>query len=165
MLIRPRCLQSPFLRLSTWANPEKLIGTSHSTVSSESCLHDPPQQLPLHIVPNSFFLPFLLFYCFSSTVVSILPPPIPSIPAIPTSHPRSYPLWFCPCVLHTHSWKPSSLFSPLPLPTSFLVTVHLFLNSVSLVILVLLHFYYYNPTSELKNSDTYLIFTRCQAQC
>ena len=44
------------------------------------------------------------------------------------------PLWFCPCVLHSSSWKP---FSPLSLPPSPLAIVRLFLTSMSLVIFCL----------------------------
>ena len=39
--------------------------------------------------PCRFFNLFL--YCCSSIVASICPPPLPTTPAIPTSHPRSYP--------------------------------------------------------------------------
>ena len=42
---------------------------------------------------------FNFFYCCSSTVVSIFPPPLPPTPAIPTSHPSSHPssvLSLCP---------------------------------------------------------------------
>ena len=47
------------------------------------------------------------------------PPPQPSPPLTPDPT----PLWFCPCVLYTCSWKPFPLFPPLSSPTSPLVTV------------------------------------------
>ena len=77
-----------------------------------------------------------LFHCCSSTVVCIypsttLPPPQPSLPPSPASTPS----WFCPCVLYSYSWNP---FPPLSLPTSPLVTVKLYLISMSLVLFCLL---------------------------
>ena len=49
----------------------------------------------------------LFFYCCSSTVVSICSPPLPSTPAIPTSHPLSCPpLVLSMCPLYTFL-KPS----------------------------------------------------------
>ena len=80
------------------------------------------------------FFSWIFKNCCSSTVVSILPPPQPSPP--PTLDPT--PHWFCPCVLHTCSWKTFLLFPPLSLPTSPLVTVSLFFVSMSLVIFCLL---------------------------
>ena len=67
---------------------------------------------------NPVFLVFVLeilkcCYCCSSTVVSILPPPCPTTPAILTFHPRTYTLWFCPCVLYTSSLMALPLISPL----------------------------------------------------
>ena len=80
---------------------------------------------------------FNIFYCCSSTVVSSphhSPPPQP--PPLPTLDPT--PLWFCPCVLYTCSWKLFCLSPPLSPPTSPLVTVSLFFISMSLVIFCLL---------------------------
>ena len=45
------------------------------------------------------YTPFFIFYCCSSTFVSVSPPPLLPTPAIPTSHPQSYPalaLFMCP---------------------------------------------------------------------
>ena len=70
------------------------------------------------------------FYC-SSTVVSIFNPPWSPTPPIPTSHPRTYPLWLCTCVLYTCSLMDLPLFSPIiPLPPTPLVTVSLFFISM-----------------------------------
>ena len=56
-----------------------------------------------------------LLYCCSITVVCIFSPPLPPTPAkltfLPCFHP---PLWFCPYVLYSSSWKPFSLLSPPP---------------------------------------------------
>ena len=67
-----------------------------------------------------FFFSFL-FYCCSSIVVSIFSPPLPIAPAIPTSHPQSYLLWFCPCVRYRCSWNPSLFLPIIPsyLPSSY----------------------------------------------
>ena len=87
------------------------------------------------------FLNFLLniiiiFYCCSSTVVSIFFPPLPPTPAIPTSHPQSYPLWLCPCVLYTCCRKPLPRSAPLsPAPPLWLVSILFFFN-----------FYFYSVT-------------------
>ena len=67
------------------------------------------------------------FYCCSSTVVSIfyphhLPPVAPPIPA---SHPQTYALWFCPCVLYTCSLVALPLYS-----TTILLSPPLWLLSV-----------------------------------
>ena len=57
----------------------------------------------------------VFFYCCSSTVVSIFSSTIP-----PAYHPRSYPLWLCPCVLHTCSLTALPLFPPIiPLPSGY----------------------------------------------
>ena len=42
-------------------------------------------------------LKLFLFYFF----VSIFSPPLPLTPPIPASHPRTYALWLCPCVLYS----------------------------------------------------------------
>ena len=63
------------------------------------------------------------------------PPSLTPTPAKPTSLPCFHPPpWFCPCVLYSSSWKP---FPPYP-PSSPLLTVTLFLISMSLVIFCLL---------------------------
>ena len=52
------------------------------------------------------------FYCCSSTIVSIFTPPRPPpAPPIPASHPWTYPLWLCPCVLYTCSLMTLPLLS------------------------------------------------------
>ena len=74
------------------------------------------------------------FYCCSSIVVSIFFSPLPSTPAIPTSHPWSYfplVLSMCPSYMFL---KTLPLFPPSSPPTSPLVTISLFLFSLSLVI-------------------------------
>ena len=94
-------------------------------------------------------LQFLIyFYCFTLEIIILLLlnyfivvqlqlsafslHPSPPTPAKPTSLPCFHPPpWFCPCVLYSGSWKP---FPPLSPPTSPLVTVRLFLISMSLVI-------------------------------
>ena len=96
----------------------------------------------LRLVHLGFFK--LLFFVFNYFIVVQLqlpvftpttpPPPQPS----PSPAPASTSNWFCPCVLHSCSWKPFPLFPPLSPPTSPLVTVRLFLISMSLVIFSLL---------------------------
>ena len=77
------------------------------------------------------FFNFLIFYCCSSTVVSVFPhlfpQPQPSPP--PTLDPNS--LWFCPCVLYTCSL----MILPTPCyPLPFLSGYYLFFISMSLII-------------------------------
>ena len=87
--------------------------------------------------PSSIFFPqFAISYIFlknsywySITVVCIYPTTPHHKPSPPPSL-ASTPLWFCPCVLLP--------FSPLSSPISPLVTVRLFLISMSLVIFCLL---------------------------
>ena len=79
-----------------------------------------------------FYLFIYLFYC-SSTVVSIFNRPWRPSPPIPASHPRTYPLWLCPCVLHTCSLRTFPYFPYYPCLPSHLVTVSLFFISISLV--------------------------------
>ena len=77
-----------------------------------------------------FLILFLLKYSF-------LPFPSPPQPSpLPSS--VSTPPWFCPCVLYSCSCKPFTLFPLLCPPLSPLVTVLLFLISMSLVIFCLL---------------------------
>ena len=63
------------------------------------------------------------FYCCSSTVVSIFTSSWPPAPPIPTSHPRTYRLWLCPCVLYICSLMVLSLCSPIitssPIPSGY----------------------------------------------
>ena len=94
----------------------------------------------IHITFIKYIILFLLvivFYYCSSTVIFILPPaqhmpqPCPS----PTLNP--IPLWLCLWVLYTCSLKTLPPFLPLTPPTSSLVTVSLFLISMSLVLFCL----------------------------
>ena len=81
------------------------------------------------------FFGFVLFFNYFTSVQLQLSSFTPT-PAITTSLPCfNLPPWFCPCVLYRCSWKLSSPLSP---PHSPLVTVRLFLISVSLVIFCLL---------------------------
>ena len=73
---------------------------------------------------------FHIFYCCSSTVVSIFPPPFPPPHPSPPPTLNPFPLWLCPCVLYSSSWKSFSSLSP---PHSPLAIVRLFLTSMSLV--------------------------------
>ena len=57
------------------------------------------------------FFYFLIFV--QVQLYSIFIPPRPLIPPIPASHPRTYPLWLCPCVLYTWSLVALPLFSPI----------------------------------------------------
>ena len=87
-----------------------------------------------------FSLSFSLsFYCFSSTVVSIMPPLLPTTPATPTFHTLIYPpltLDMAPLYKFLDKFLDLSLLlSPL---TSPLVTISLLFISVSLVIFCLL---------------------------
>ena len=72
--------------------------------------------------PSSYFFNvnlvfYFFFYCCSSTVVSIFTPPQSPTPSISASHPWTYLLWLCPCVLYTCSLVDFPLFSPIiPLP-------------------------------------------------
>ena len=63
-----------------------------------------------------FFLFFLFLNCFSSTIVSIYPPPVPSSPCIPTSHPHPTPLAFVHVSFIRVSWRLFSYFSHYPSP-------------------------------------------------
>ena len=79
----------------------------------------------------------IIFYCCSSTVVSIFPPPLSPTPPAPTSHPQAYPpLALSMGPLYMLLDDSSTSFSPLSL--SPLVTVILFFISMSLVIFCLL---------------------------
>ena len=85
---------------------------------------------------RGFFVCFILFYCYSITVVCIFSPYLLPTPAKPTCLPILHPPpWFCPCVLYSSSCKP---FSPLSPPHSPLAIVRLFLTSMSPVIFCLL---------------------------
>ena len=81
---------------------------------------------------------WLIFYCFSSTVIPTFPLQFPPAPSLPTSHPWSYPLWLCPSVLYSCSWKPFPYFPPLSFSPLPLVIVCFFFISKSLVIFCLL---------------------------
>ena len=89
-----------------------------------------------------YFIYFLkLFYCCSSTVVCITPDHFPRNPSHPHRPPLLPPTLGFVCVSFiVVPENPSLLSPPLPLspPTSPLVTVRLFLISVSLVIFCLL---------------------------
>ena len=91
--------------------PERANGKCWQNVLSKS------QESQNHrvVVPLEALL-FFFFYCCSSTVVSISPASFP--PTHPSPPPTLYPtpLWLCPCVLYTCSWKPFPLFFPIPLP-------------------------------------------------
>ena len=84
-----------------------------------------------------FPLIFKIFFTFFIVVqvqLSPFPPAPPFHPShspLPTLGPT--PLWFCPCVLYTCSWKPFPLLPPLsPLPSP-LVTVSLFLGKYHMI--------------------------------
>ena len=62
---------------------------------------------------SRYTLIYLFLNCCSSTVVSIFTPSHSLTPPISTSHPRTYPLGLCPCVLYTCSLKDLPLFSPI----------------------------------------------------
>ena len=81
-----------------------------------------------------FLLNTFQFYSCSSTVFCLFSPPLPhpSYPHLPALFPPRRR--FCPCVLFNCSSKPFTLFPPLSPPLSPLVTVSLFLISMSLVI-------------------------------
>ena len=67
---------------------------------------------------NLFFYSNSLFYCCSSTVVSIFS--LPLSPTPPTLNP--YPFWICPWVLYTCSLRILPLLSPIThsyLPSSY----------------------------------------------
>ena len=91
------------------------------------------------------FLKKLLIFLllFNYGCLHFLPTSLPH-PTKPTSLPCFHlPLWFCPCVLYSSSWKP---FSPLSPPHSPLAIVKLLLTSMSLVIFCLLFsFVDYDP--------------------
>ena len=75
-----------------------------------------------------------LFLLLSSTVFSIFTPPRPPAPPISASHLRTYPFGFVH-LSFTHVLDgPSPIFPHYPSPTSLLVTVSLFLISMSLFI-------------------------------
>ena len=79
---------------------------------------------------HNFFQLKIILLLFNYTCLHFLPTPAkPTF--LPSFHP---PLWFCPCVLYSSSWKPFPHFLPLSPPAFPLVTVSLFLISMSLVI-------------------------------
>ena len=84
-----------------------------------------------HIPPTQ-----LVFYCFSSTVVSIFTPPHTPASPILASHPQTYPCWLCPCVLYTCSLMALPLLSPIILSRPSYVS--LFFISMFLVVFCLL---------------------------
>ena len=75
---------------------------------------------------------FILLFKYSCLLFLPTTAPHPSHPHVPPMIPT--PLWFCPCVLYRCSWKPFPIFPPLSPAPYPLVTVSLFLISVSLVI-------------------------------
>ena len=86
-------------------------------------------------IVNKIYI-FLIFYCYSITVVCIFFSSLHPTPVKPTSLPYLHPPpWFCPCDLYSSSCNP--LFSLSP-PHSPLPIVRLFLTSMSLVIFCLL---------------------------
>ena len=56
-----------------------------------------------------YFLLYFLLFNYSCLHFHLTTTPTPPILA---SHPRTYPLWFCPCVLYRCSWKPFPFFTP-----------------------------------------------------
>ena len=81
-----------------------------------------------------FIFIFIFFYCCSSTVVSIFCPlhsPLPQPSPLPTLYPT--PFWLCPCVHYTCFLTTLTPLPPLAPSTSPVVTISLFLFSVSLV--------------------------------
>ena len=80
---------------------------------------------------------FLLLFKYSCLHFPLTTTPSP---AIPTSHPQSYPTLALSMVLYTCSLTTLPPPPPLSLPNSPLVTVNLFLISMSLVIFCLLCF-------------------------
>ena len=68
---------------------------------------------------TSLFL--LIFSCCSSKAVSISSHHSSSTQSSPAHTQEPKPLWYCPCVLYTYSWKPSQLPPPpiYPLPPPF----------------------------------------------
>ena len=92
--------------------------------------------LSLYILTCLVISFFFNFYCHSITVVCIFSPSFLPTPAEPTSLPCLHPpLWFCPRLLYSSSWKHLSPLSP---PHSPLAIVRLFISSMSLVIFCLL---------------------------
>ena len=86
---------------------------------------------------------FVIFFIVVHVHLSAFPPDnFPTTPAIPTCLPCFQPLWFCLSVLYSCSWKGTtqgaSITPPLSPHTSPLVTISLFLISMSLVIFCLL---------------------------
>ena len=69
--------------------------------------------LKINDIRSFFFLFSLFFYCCSSTVVSIFTPSCPPIPPIPASHPQTYHLWLCLCILYTCSLMDLPQFFPI----------------------------------------------------
>ena len=59
-----------------------------------------------------------IFYCCSSTAVSIFTPPCPPTPPIPTSYSRNYSIWLCPSVLYTCSLMALTLLSSSSMVTA-----------------------------------------------
>ena len=103
------------------------------------CIIEKQQRLvPDNKFWSFFFYYFLNYFNFFIVVQVQLSPfsPHHSPPSQPSSLPtlNPTPLWFCPCVLYTCSWKPLPLFLPLAPPTSLLVTVSLFFISMSLIL-------------------------------
>ena len=93
----------------------------------------------MHKPSTCFFFFFKLFYCCSSTFVSIFTSPLFLTPPTPSSHPQSYAfLAFCPWVLYTCFLMTLLHLPPLSPSPSLLVTVSSFFISMSLVIFCML---------------------------
>ena len=96
----------------------------------------------LKIFKNICWL-FLTFFklLFKYSCLHFPPPLLPPSPPIPTSHPWSYPIWFCPWVLYMCSLKTLPLFSPIipffPLPSGQCQFI-LYLNVSSSILIVCL---------------------------
>ena len=99
----------------------------------------------LQLLHRTVFLFSFLFFLFNYFIVVQLQLSAFTSPPQPNPPPSlaSAPPWFCPCVLHSCSWK---LFSPLSLPTCPLVTVMVLNSNVSGYILLVALFCWLRST-------------------
>ena len=100
----------------------------------------------------------IFFFFTLFIVVQVQLSPFSPHPAIPTSHPWSYPLWLCPCILYTCSWKPFSLlpFPPIISSSPFWLLSVLNFNVFGYILLAYL-FYWLSSTYRWNH----IVFVTC----
>ena len=92
----------------------------HNLQSLKCSLNVSGESLLFNFFSVLFFL-FMFFLLFKYICLHFHPSTAPR-PTHPASHPQSYPLWLCPCVLYICSLMDLPLFSsiiPSPLPSGY----------------------------------------------